>query len=199
MLNIITLGDEQLRKHSIVVPELDGTVHTLIEQMFESMRAHKGIGLAAVQVGNLYRLFITEVAGDKPRVFVNPEILETSLEQVSYEEGCLSIPGIESEVIRPQRVRVQACAVPTRRGRLLLDRPREVPQDARLHAAPGCASHSLRLARRLGPPFSQALATWLALLRQLRGDPATIRAHAKGGDDRGLPWPDSGAAAHSPR
>ncbi len=108
MLNIITLGDEQLRKHSIVVPELNGTVHTLIEQMFESMRAHKGIGLAAVQVGSLYRLFITEVVGDKPRVFVNPEILETSLEQVSYEEGCLSIPGIESEVVRPQRVRVQA-------------------------------------------------------------------------------------------
>ncbi len=108
MLNIITLGDEQLRRHSIVVPDLDGAVHTLIEQMFEAMRAHKGIGLAAVQVGNLYRLFVTEVAGDKPRVFVNPEILETSLEQVSYEEGCLSIPGIESEVIRPQRVRVQA-------------------------------------------------------------------------------------------
>jgi peptide deformylase len=108
MLNIITLGDEQLRKHSIVVPELDGTVHTLIEQMFESMRANKGIGLAAVQVGNLYRLFITEIAGDKPRVYVNPEILETSLEQMSYEEGCLSIPGVEAEVVRPQRVRVQA-------------------------------------------------------------------------------------------
>ncbi len=108
MLNIITLGDEQLRKHSIVVPDLNGTVRTLIEQMFEAMRTNKGIGLAAVQVGNLYRLFITEIAGDRPRVFVNPEILETSLEQVSYEEGCLSIPGIEADVVRPQRVRVQA-------------------------------------------------------------------------------------------
>jgi peptide deformylase len=108
MLNIITLGDEQLRKHSIVVPDLNGTVHALIDQMFESMRAGKGIGLAAVQVGNLYRLFITEVAGDRPRVFVNPEIVETSLEQVSYEEGCLSIPGIDADVVRPRRVRVQA-------------------------------------------------------------------------------------------
>jgi peptide deformylase len=108
MLNIITLGDEQLRKHSIVVPDLNGTVHTLIEQMFESMREYKGIGLAAVQVGNLYRLFISEVGGDRPRVFVNPEILETSVEQISYEEGCLSIPGIEADVLRPQRVRVQA-------------------------------------------------------------------------------------------
>ena len=108
MLNIITLGDDQLRKHSIVVPDLNGTVHTLIEQMFESMREYKGIGLAAVQVGNLYRLFISEVGGDRPRVFVNPEILETSVEQISYEEGCLSIPGIEADVLRPQRVRVQA-------------------------------------------------------------------------------------------
>jgi len=108
MLNIITLGDEQLRKHSILVPDLNGTVHTLIEQMFESMREYKGIGLAAVQVGSLYRLFITEVGGDKPRVFVNPEILETSLEQASYEEGCLSIPGIDADVVRSQRVRVQA-------------------------------------------------------------------------------------------
>ena len=108
MLNIITLGDEQLRKHSILVPDLNGTVHTLIEQMFESMREYKGIGLAAVQVGNLYRLFITEVTGDRPRVFVNPEIVETSLEQVSYEEGCLSIPGIDADVVRSQRVRVQA-------------------------------------------------------------------------------------------
>jgi peptide deformylase len=64
MLNIITLGDEQLRKHSILVPDLNGTVHTLIEQMFESMREYKGIGLAAVQVGSLYRLFITEVGED---------------------------------------------------------------------------------------------------------------------------------------
>jgi len=108
MLNIITLGDEQLRRHSIVVPDLNGTVHMLIEQMFESMRTNKGIGLAAVQVGSLYRLFITEIGEDRPRVFVNPEILETSLEQVAFEEGCLSIPGVEADVVRPQRVRVQA-------------------------------------------------------------------------------------------
>ena len=108
MLNIITLGDEQLRRHSILVPDIDGSVHELIEQMFESMRAYKGVGLAAVQVGNLYRLFITEVAGDRPRVFVNPEIVETSLEQGVFEEGCLSIPSVEAEVIRPLRVRVQA-------------------------------------------------------------------------------------------
>jgi len=108
MLPILTLGDERLHRHSIVVPDLNGTVTALIEQMFESMREGKGIGLAAAQVGNLYRIFVTEVPRDRPRVFVNPEIIETSLEQGGYEEGCLSIPGIEAEVIRALRVRVQA-------------------------------------------------------------------------------------------
>ena len=74
----------------------------------ECLRRCEGSGRAGVQVGSLYRLCIAEVGGDKPRVFVNPEILETSLEQASYEEGCLSIPGVEADVLRPQRVRVQA-------------------------------------------------------------------------------------------
>ena len=108
MLNIITLGAEQLRKHSILVPELNGELHQLIEQMFESMRAYKGIGLAAVQVGSLFRLFVTDLPKDQPRVFVNPEITGTSVEQGTFEEGCLSIPGIEAEVFRPMNVRVQA-------------------------------------------------------------------------------------------
>lgn len=108
MLNIITLGDERLRRHSIVVPGFNGTVHAVIAQMFESMYANEGIGLAAVQVGKLFRIFITDVPRDKPRVFVNPEITETSLEQGAIEEGCLSIPGIEAEVLRSTKVKIQA-------------------------------------------------------------------------------------------
>ncbi len=61
--------------------------------MFEAMERARGLGLAAVQVGELIRLFITLVPRDKPRVFINPDILETSIEEVPYEEGCLSIPG----------------------------------------------------------------------------------------------------------
>jgi peptide deformylase len=108
MLPIITLGDERLRKHSIVVPDLNGAINSIISQMFEAMQAGKGIGLAAVQVGNPYRIFITELTQDKKRVFVNPEIVATSVEQGTFEEGCLSIPGIEAEVMRPLQVRVQA-------------------------------------------------------------------------------------------
>jgi peptide deformylase len=108
MLNIVTLGDERLQKHSIVVPEFNGEIQTLTEQMFETMYAKKGIGLAAVQVGKLIRLFITHIPNDGPRVFINPEVVETSVEQGTYEEGCLSVPEINADVIRPAHVRVQA-------------------------------------------------------------------------------------------
>jgi peptide deformylase len=108
MLNIVTLGDERLKKHSILVPDFDGEIDSLIEQMFETMHANKGIGLAAVQVGKLIRLFITHVPKDAPRVFVNPEMIETSVDLGSFEEGCLSIPEVNAEIIRPMHVKVQA-------------------------------------------------------------------------------------------
>jgi peptide deformylase len=108
MLNIVTLGDESLQKHSIVIPEFDGEIKSLSEQMFETMYVNKGIGLAAVQVGKLVRLFITHLPNDGARVYINPEIVETSVEQGTYEEGCLSIPEINADVIRPAHVRIQA-------------------------------------------------------------------------------------------
>jgi len=108
MLNIVTLGDERLKKHSILVPDFDGEIESLIEQMFETMHANKGIGLAAVQVGKLIRLFITDVPKDAPRVFINPEVIETSVDQGSFEEGCLSIPEVNTDVIRPIQVQLQA-------------------------------------------------------------------------------------------
>ncbi|MBN1834658.1 MAG: peptide deformylase [Spirochaetales bacterium] len=107
-MDIVTLGDERLNRHSIVIPEFNGEISALIEQMFAAMYENNGIGLAAVQVGRVVRLFITHLPNDGPRVFVNPEILETSLGQGSYEEGCLSIPGINADVIRPAQVRLQA-------------------------------------------------------------------------------------------
>jgi len=108
MLNIVTLGDERLEKHSILVPDFNGEIMSLIEQMFETMHANKGIGLAAVQVGKLIRLFVTHVPKDAPRVFINPEVMETSVDQGSFEEGCLSIPEVNADVIRPVQVRLQA-------------------------------------------------------------------------------------------
>jgi peptide deformylase len=108
MLKIITLGDPLLRKKSVVVPDIDGNIKRLAEEMIAAMNEAKGVGLAAVQVGELLRMFVTRVPKDGARVFINPDILETSIEQDLLEEGCLSIPGLNADVERPQSVRIQA-------------------------------------------------------------------------------------------
>jgi peptide deformylase len=108
MLNILTMGDPILKKTSAMIPEINGVISELAAEMFKTMEQARGLGLAAVQIGELIRMFVTLVPRDKPRVFINPDILETSIEQVPYEEGCLSIPGINADVERPASVRVQA-------------------------------------------------------------------------------------------
>ena len=80
---------------------------TLISDMFETMYDACGVGLAAPQVGILKRIFVVDTTGDTPRVFINPEIVETSGEQTG-EEGCLSVPGKCAVVTRPNYVKVRA-------------------------------------------------------------------------------------------
>jgi peptide deformylase len=109
MLDIITIGDEVLREKAERITSFGSELKVLVDAMIESMRSERGLGLAAPQVGVSKRLFVVELPDeDAPRVFVNPEIIETSLEQSSYEEGCLSIPGVYEEVIRPVAVTLQA-------------------------------------------------------------------------------------------
>jgi peptide deformylase len=105
---LIYFGDPLLSRKSIIVPDINGDIVKLAREMLQVMEEAKGIGLAAVQVGELVRLFVTRAPRDAPRVFINPDILETSIEQVSIEEGCLSVPGINVDVVRPEQVRVQA-------------------------------------------------------------------------------------------
>ncbi len=107
MLSIITLGDPLLAKTSSLVPDINADVRHLAEQMFETMST-RGVGLAAVQVGEPVRLFITRAPHDVKRVFINPDILETSMEEATIEEGCLSVPGLYTDIMRPASVRVQA-------------------------------------------------------------------------------------------
>ncbi len=107
MLSIITIGDPLLAKTSSLVPDVNADIRRLVEQMFETMGT-RGIGLAAVQVGEAIRLFITRAPRDQARVFINPDILETSLEEETFEEGCLSVPGLYTDMVRPASVRVQA-------------------------------------------------------------------------------------------
>lgn len=108
MSRIITLGNELLKQKSSIITDFDTNIEEHVSEMFEIMTDQKGIGLASVQIGDLRRIFITSIPKDKPRVFINPEIIETSLEQDVYEEGCLSIPGINSDITRPLYVKIQA-------------------------------------------------------------------------------------------
>ncbi|MDR2302988.1 MAG: peptide deformylase [Treponema sp.] len=107
-MKILILGDELLRQKAVPVKKIDKSTEELARNLIETLHEGKGIGLAGPQVGILERIFAVHVEGDVPRIFINPSILETSQELVKYEEGCLSIPGIYADVVRPKTVRVQA-------------------------------------------------------------------------------------------
>ena len=105
---VVTLGNEVLREKAKAVEIFDQELEDIVRQMFVLMREKKGVGLAAPQIGISRRFFVTEAVDDKPRVFINPEIIETSQETVKGEEGCLSLPGVWANVVRPYSVKVQA-------------------------------------------------------------------------------------------
>lgn len=100
--------NELLAERAEPVAEINAETRELAEEMIEIMTNAEGIGLAGPQVGVLERLFVVKLAEDEPRVFINPQILETSLETSTYEEGCLSIPGVYADLVRSSVVRVQA-------------------------------------------------------------------------------------------
>jgi peptide deformylase len=90
------------------VERIDGETAQTAREMINALRDGKGVGLAGPQIGLLQRIFVVSIAGDEPRVFINPSIIETSPETVKYEEGCLSLPGVWADVMRPKTVKVQA-------------------------------------------------------------------------------------------
>ena len=95
-----------LRKHAKKVENIDNKVLTLLEDMADTMYQEEGVGLAAPQVGVLKRLVVIDIGAGLIKL-INPEIMEQSGQQQGME-GCLSIPGITGEVVRPQNVRVKA-------------------------------------------------------------------------------------------
>jgi peptide deformylase len=107
-MEILTLGSELLRQKAETVTEINADIVKLAEDMINAMHEGKGIGLAGPQIGVMKRIFVLHVDKDIPRVFINPSIIATSEEQAKYEEGCLSIPGVYTDVIRAETVRVQA-------------------------------------------------------------------------------------------
>lgn len=111
--SIVAYGHPVLKKEAQDIDKDKVDVMELSENMFETMYAAQGIGLAAPQIGKSLRMFIADASpledeeiGDWKQVFVNPEIIEESGEEWAFEEGCLSIPDIREEVIRPEKVKL---------------------------------------------------------------------------------------------
>ena len=109
--DILIIPDKRLRLKSAAVKTVDKPLRALIEDMFETMYAAPGIGLAAIQIGAPLRLVTMDLAKKdepkEPQVFINPEVVWVSDEKATYEEGCLSIPEYYEEVERPKAVRVK--------------------------------------------------------------------------------------------
>jgi peptide deformylase len=107
-MELITLPDERLFQKSVEVPQVNDAVRALVAEMFATMHRANGVGLAAVQIGSLQRIFVVHIENDEPRVFINPVLSAVSSNISVYEEGCLSIPGIYAEIERPDTVHIDA-------------------------------------------------------------------------------------------
>ena len=110
ILNILEFPDPRLRTIAKPVDLFDDALRSLIDDMFETMYAAPGIGLAATQINVHKRLVVMDISEDKtePRVFINPEFEFLTNEMEQYQEGCLSVPGFYENVDRPQRVLIKA-------------------------------------------------------------------------------------------
>jgi len=110
LLPIIEFPDPRLKTVAKPVTRFDERLRQLVADMGETMYEAPGVGLAATQVDVHERLLVIDIseAKDQLQVFVNPEIVWASEEQVECEEGCLSVPGVYDAVLRPARVRVRA-------------------------------------------------------------------------------------------
>ena len=118
---ILTEPNKILRQKSLLVEKVDEDLQKLMDDMLETMYAAPGIGLAAIQVGVAKRVIVLDIGwrdksesqNDKreerrnPMYFVNPEIIEKSLNNSTYEEGCLSVPGQFAEIDRPDKCHVK--------------------------------------------------------------------------------------------
>ncbi len=109
VLTVLEYPDQRLRSQASPVATIDEAVCKLIDDMFETMYAAPGIGLAATQVDVHKRIVVLDISTgkNKPRCFINPEILEQE-GSISSDEGCLSVPGITEAVVRAEKIRVAA-------------------------------------------------------------------------------------------
>ena len=118
ILPIVAYGTPVLREETQEIEKDYPDLDILLKNMFETMYASKGVGLAAPQIGKAIRLFIVDASGfndegeypelaDFKRIYINPIIVEESGEEWNFEEGCLSIPGIREDVSRKSVVTIE--------------------------------------------------------------------------------------------
>ncbi|MEJ2545124.1 MAG: peptide deformylase, partial [Calditrichaceae bacterium] len=107
MYKVRIIGDSILRKKTTDIDKFDNNLQLIINEMIDTMHKEDGIGLAAPQVGLDKSLLVIDISSiddsEEPTAFINPEIINSSGEAV-YEEGCLSIPGVREEVLRPEEI-----------------------------------------------------------------------------------------------
>lgn len=109
-LEILQFPDPRLRTVAAPVAEVDDRIQQLVDDMFDTMYAAPGIGLAATQVNVHEQVVVIDISEDKsqPLVFINPQITILDETLFDYEEGCLSVPGFYEAVTRPRHIRVTA-------------------------------------------------------------------------------------------
>jgi peptide deformylase len=101
---IRVIGDPVLKQRAAEVTDIDGKLVALADDMVETMYDAPGVGLAAPQVGVQKRIFVYDLGDDLgPRTLVNPEIVE-SRGEFTFDEGCLSVPGLSWEIVRPDEI-----------------------------------------------------------------------------------------------
>lgn len=115
LLKIREIGDPVLRSEAKKVNQVNQKINDLIDNMFETMYAADGVGLAAPQVGILKRIAVVDIREGNKIVLINPEIIEREGKAI-MEEGCLSIPGRAGEVIRSEKIKVKSL---NRKGKMI--------------------------------------------------------------------------------
>lgn len=104
--NVVVEGDPILRKVCRPVDKVDDRIRMILDDMIDTMHDSMGVGLAAPQIGMMRRMFVAEPEEGEIYCFVNPEIISVEGEQECIE-GCLSVPGYQGIVIRPEKVRIK--------------------------------------------------------------------------------------------
>lgn len=107
-LKLCLYGNEVLRKKTKFIKKYDNALSNLVDDMFETMYEAAGIGLAAPQIGILKKLIVIDTTEEGEKIaLANPKLLWEGGDTVSMKEGCLSIPGVEADVDRPEKVKVR--------------------------------------------------------------------------------------------